>query len=93
MSDCAKKCKKENGFYGTTTLGERGQVVIPAKAREDFKLEKGEQLLVFGMGKGPSDLKEMFEPMRKGPMGDPVEKFFNELLWWARALKRARMEN
>ncbi|GBD34069.1 hypothetical protein HRbin34_00383 [bacterium HR34] len=51
MSDCAKKCKKENGFYGTTTLGERGQVVIPAKARKDFKLEKGEQLLVFGIGK------------------------------------------
>lgn len=45
------------------------------------------------MGKGPSDIKEMFEPMRKGPMGDPVEKFFDELLWWARALKRARMEN
>ncbi len=50
MSNYAKKCKK-GGFYGTTTLGERGQVVIPTKARKDFKLEKGEQLLVFGMGK------------------------------------------
>lgn len=51
MTDCAKLCKKQDGFYGTTTLGQRGQVVIPAKAREDFKLEKGEKLLVFGMGK------------------------------------------
>ena len=51
MSECEKLCKKQEGFYGTTTLGERGQVVVPAKAREDFKLEKGEQLLVFGMGK------------------------------------------
>lgn len=51
MPDCTKLYKKQNEFYGTTTLGERGQVVIPAKTREDFKLEKGEQLLVFGMGK------------------------------------------
>ena len=51
MSECEKLCKKQEGFYGTTILGERGQVVIPAKAREDFKLEKGEQLLVFGMEK------------------------------------------
>lgn len=49
MTECKKKCQDGKGFYGTTTLGERGQVVIPAKAREDFKLEKGEQLLVFGM--------------------------------------------
>lgn len=42
------------------------------------------------MGKGPSDLKEMFEPIRKGPMGDPVERFLSDLLWWAKALKAAR---
>jgi len=41
------------------------------------------------MGKGPEG-PEMFEPIRKSPMGDPVEKFFNDLLWWARALKSAR---
>ena len=44
-----KNCKNQNNFYGTTTVGERGQVVIPAQARVDFKLEKGEQLLVFGV--------------------------------------------
>lgn len=43
------------------------------------------------MGKGPTG-PEMFEPMRKGAMGDPVEKFFNDLLWWAKALKVAREE-
>ncbi|MDO8442932.1 MAG: NAD(P)H-dependent oxidoreductase [bacterium] len=41
------------------------------------------------MGKGPTG-SEMFEPIRKGSMGDPVERFFNDLLWWARALKAAR---
>lgn len=45
-----EQCEKQNGFYGTTTVGERGQVVIPAKARKNFKLEKGEHLLVCGGG-------------------------------------------
>lgn len=36
-------------FYGSTTLGERGQVVIPAEARTALGLEKGEKLLVLGM--------------------------------------------
>jgi AbrB family looped-hinge helix DNA binding protein len=37
-------------FYGTTKLGEKGQVVVPAEARTALKIEKGEKLLVFGMG-------------------------------------------
>jgi AbrB family looped-hinge helix DNA binding protein len=41
-------CGRE--FYGTTTLGEKGQVVIPAEARECMDLKKGDKLLVFGMG-------------------------------------------
>ena len=36
-------------FYGSTTVGERGQVVVPAEAREDLGLEKGEKMLVFGV--------------------------------------------
>jgi AbrB family looped-hinge helix DNA binding protein len=39
-------------FYGTTTLGEKGQVVIPAEARNAMKLKKREKLLVFSMGHG-----------------------------------------
>jgi AbrB family looped-hinge helix DNA binding protein len=39
-------------FYGTTVVGERGQAVIPAEAREALGLKKGEKLLVFGMGNG-----------------------------------------
>lgn len=37
-------------FYGTATLGEKGQVVIPRDARENMNLEKGDRLLVFGIG-------------------------------------------
>ena len=34
-------------FYGAVTIGERGQVVIPAEARKQQGLEPGEKLLVF----------------------------------------------
>ncbi|MFO0702813.1 MAG: AbrB/MazE/SpoVT family DNA-binding domain-containing protein [Candidatus Andersenbacteria bacterium] len=37
-------------FHGTTTMGEKGQVVIPVEAREAMQIKKGEKLLVFGMG-------------------------------------------
>lgn len=35
-------------FYGSTTVGARGQVVIPIKARRNLKLKTGEELLVSG---------------------------------------------
>jgi AbrB family looped-hinge helix DNA binding protein len=51
-----KKSKKggniHHQFYGTTVVGERGQSVIPAEAREALNLKKGDKLLVFGMGDG-----------------------------------------
>ena len=35
-------------FYGTVTVGERGQVVVPAQARTDLDINPGDKLLVFG---------------------------------------------
>ena len=35
-------------FYGVATVGERGQVVIPAEARKDFEVTPATKLLVFG---------------------------------------------
>jgi len=35
-------------FYGATTIGERGQIVIPADARKDFQITPSTKLLVFG---------------------------------------------
>lgn len=37
-------------FYGTATLGEKGQIVIPVEARKSMALKKGHKLLVFGLG-------------------------------------------
>ena len=41
-------------FYGATTIGERGQVVVPAEARQDLNLTHSTKVMVFGglMGEG-----------------------------------------
>ena len=35
-------------FYGSVTVGERGQVAIPAEARRDQEIVAGGKLLAFG---------------------------------------------
>jgi len=38
----------ERNFYGAATVGERGQVVIPADARKKFGIHPGDKVLVMG---------------------------------------------
>lgn len=40
-------------FMGSVTVGERGQVVIPAEARETLGIGAGDKLLVFLHPAGP----------------------------------------
>lgn len=40
---------KQHTFYGSVTVGEKGQIVVPAEARQSLKLKKGEKLMVFGV--------------------------------------------
>ena len=35
-------------FYGSVTVSDRGQIVIPVSARRDFNIEVGDKLLVLG---------------------------------------------
>lgn len=44
-------------FYGSVTVGERGQVAIPAEARRDQDIHPGGKLLAFG---GPEGRTLMF---------------------------------
>lgn len=39
---------KGKHFFGSVTVGDRGQIVIPKKAREVFQINPGDQLLLFG---------------------------------------------
>lgn len=35
-------------FYGIVTVGERGQIVLPKEAREQFNIRPGDKLMVAG---------------------------------------------
>lgn len=39
-------------LYGTATIGTKGQVVIPAEAREELGLKAGDRLYVVSAGSG-----------------------------------------
>lgn len=43
-----KKLYRSDKLYGTTTMGTRGQIVIPAKARQALRLKPGDELIVMG---------------------------------------------
>ena len=45
-----KTSKKKKHFFGTSTIGEKGQVVVPVEARDAMNFKKGDKLLVFGVG-------------------------------------------
>jgi len=62
-------------FYGTSTIGEKGQIVIPAKAREMLNIKSGDDFIFFGHshGHGPgvinvikaSEINGMLERMSR----------------------------
>jgi AbrB family looped-hinge helix DNA binding protein len=51
-------------FHGATSIGERGQVVIPKKLRDSLNLKKGDNFFVMEKGGAivlmPTDLMESF---------------------------------
>ena len=62
-----------NKFYGSVTVSERGQIVVPAEARGDFGIEVGDKLLVFGdLEKGIGLIKAS---VLSGMMGKMLEIF------------------
>jgi len=36
----------DNAFFGSVTVGERGQIVIPAEARAEMGIEPGDKVLI-----------------------------------------------
>src|SRR5581483_11378420 len=45
-SNANNKCPLEC-FYGAVTVGERGQIVIPAEARKEIGIQAGDKLLIW----------------------------------------------
>jgi AbrB family looped-hinge helix DNA binding protein len=62
----------ENGKYifGVVKVGERGQIVIPKEAREQYNIQPGDNLMVLGDQKGIAMLKtEVFQEILNQAMG------------------------
>ncbi len=49
---------REPKFFGSTTVGDRGQIVLPAELRKEYKIEAGDKLLVIGMPGGDKAVHE-----------------------------------
>jgi AbrB family looped-hinge helix DNA binding protein len=47
MKDINSEAPEGKKFYGSVTVSERGQIVIPAEARKDFNIVGGDKILVF----------------------------------------------
>lgn len=60
----AKPARKHGELFGTTVLGERGQIVIPKEVRAKLKLNKGDTFMVVVNGEAivlvPKKLMENF---------------------------------
>ena len=61
-------------LYGTTTLGARGQVVIPAAARKDLGLNPGDQILVMG------HFGRVLGLIKAEQLGEIIKAFMNQWL-------------
>jgi len=62
---------KDAKLYGSVTVGERGQVIIPAEARRDFDIKTNSKLLVFT---GPNKNVLVFVK------GDSVKELLSEIM-------------
>ena len=62
---------KGRHIFGTVTVGDKGQIVIPVKARKIFQIQPGDALIVLGDEKQglalmkQSDLLAMLDAIRK----------------------------
>jgi AbrB family looped-hinge helix DNA binding protein len=64
--------QEDNGKYifGVVKVGERGQIVIPKEAREQYGIKPGDSLMMLGDQKGIAMLKtEVFQSIIDQAMG------------------------
>lgn len=55
----AKDSETGPEFFGSATVGERGQIVIPAAARQKLDIKAGDKLLIFSSPHGKQSLTAM----------------------------------
>lgn len=63
---------KQNKFIWTAKVGDKGQIVIPKEAREVFKINNGDTLILFG------DIKKGIAITKYDEYLKYAESIFNE---------------
>ncbi len=60
-------------FFGSATVGERGQIVVPADARRKYNIHPGDKVLVVGLPNGRGiivckidELRKVFSSLQSG---------------------------
>ena len=67
--------RKGKKFYGSVTVTERGQISLPAEARQDFDIKTGDKLIVLGdLEKGIALAKSNFILEMMGGSLDALDK-------------------
>jgi len=59
------KLSLEDHFFGSATVGERGQIVIPSEARRMFSIHPGDKVLVMGHPSGSGVVICKIDAMRE----------------------------
>ena len=54
----------EDHFYGSVTVGERGQIVIPSEARKKMNINPGDKMIVMGHPAGDGIVICKFDAMK-----------------------------
>ena len=83
MRDVKQEPRAAELFYGAVTIGERGQIVIPAEARKHHALSPGDKLLVF---RHPHIHGVVLARL------DDVEALLGELREWVRLFSQVQEE-
>ena len=66
--------EKSYSLYGTAKVGEKGQIVIPKEAREEFGLNPGDVVLIVGgNGKG-------IGVMKSNSVNEIISRTFSEIM-------------
>ncbi len=61
-------------LYGTATVGTKGQIVIPAEAREELDIKSGDRLYIAG-----SPTKKALFCLKEEQLREMIEHFTNNL--------------
>ncbi len=72
---------RQHRFYGSATVGERGQIVLPAELRKAFDIRRGDKLLVIGHEHGRNILLFKAEAMDEllGRMSEDIAQMRSEI--------------